>query len=434
MNAYAHFLPPPYIEPRTGQVPSSGTETLPRYTRRNTIAQPLIRREPIEHVFQLVDGRRAWAILKLYSSAKSAKSIPTFYEKEKITGTLEIDAVKGDSSIRIITIEITGRITTSPKIEDNHTFLTVTHTIWSKSSDVVRVPSASESATGSKLVGRCAWPFSIPLPRKAKEIGGDVESHPLPETFRESDVHASVQYEVTVHVARGKLRTDNWIRAPFAYVPSSRPGLPSELRRLACEHNAPVPGPDVDPLGWSLSQGAVTRGLVFRSREAEVHCSLSLANPLCYTRGSTIPCFLKLSSRDSQALDWISNPNSIQLNLRRSVKYCVAATFGRTDIAWKKYYKDICTASWRPSRTIPSDTHNWYLEGEIKLPKDLKPSSKIGYFDISYSVDLCPFDLTGFQSSEDVEFLLSQPVEIVTMHPKASRHVSYSPPPAYDYS
>ncbi|KAF9267938.1 hypothetical protein L218DRAFT_654005 [Marasmius fiardii PR-910] len=427
-------LPPPYIVRGSGQVPSSGTETLPRYTsRRATLAHPLVRREPTEHVFQLVDGRRAWATLKLYSSAKSAKSIPTFYEKEKITGTLEIDAEKGDSSIRAVTIEVTGRIITSARVEDNHTFLTVTHPIWNKSSDVLRAPATSQGTTGSKLVGRCTWPFSVPLPRTVNQMGRDAESHSLPETFRESDMHASVQYELTVHVARGKLRADNWIRATFAYVPSSRPGPMSELRRLAFENNLPTPGPDVDPQGWSLSRSTVTRGLVFRSREAEVHCSLSLANPLCYTRGSVIPCFLKLSSRDSQALDWVANPNSVQLGLRRTVRYYIAATFGRTDVAWKEYSKDICTATWRPSRTLQGDEDSFYLEGEIRLPKDLKPSSKMGRFSISYSVDLYPFDLTGFQSSEDVEFLLSEPIEIVTMHPKSSRYASFSPPPAYDY-
>lgn len=429
-------LPPPYIVHSAGQVPSCDAETLPRYTsraRRATLAHPLVRREPTEHVFQLVDGRRAWAILKLHSSAKSAKSIPTFYEKENITGTLEIDAEKGDSSIRSITIEITGRIITSARVEDNHTFLTVIHPIWSKSPDAPRATSPSEGTTGSKLVGKCTWPLSIPLPRTVNEVGEDAEPYPLPETFREMDMHASVQYELVVHVARGKLRADHWIRAPFAYVPSSRPGPISELRQFAYEQSLPTPGPDVDPQGWSLPRGAVTRGLVFRSREAEVHCSLSLANPLCYTRGYTIPCFLKLSSRDSQALDWVANPSSIQVGLRRTVKYYIAATFGRTDVAWKEYSKDICFATWRPSRTLQGDTNTFYLEGEIRLPKDLKPSSKMGRFSISYSVDLYPFDLTGFQGSEDVDFLLSEPVEIVTMRAKASQHALYCPPPAYDH-
>ena len=68
---------------------------LPPYTRRNTAA---IRREPTEHTYQLTEGKsRPWATLKIYSSAKSNKSLPTFFEKEPINATFEVQAEKGDS-------------------------------------------------------------------------------------------------------------------------------------------------------------------------------------------------------------------------------------------------------------------------------------------------------------------------------------------------
>lgn len=69
---------------------------LPPYTRRHTLHQPVqvAPREPTEHVYQINDGKVA---LRIYSSAKSSKSLPTFFEKENITGQLEIAAERGDS-------------------------------------------------------------------------------------------------------------------------------------------------------------------------------------------------------------------------------------------------------------------------------------------------------------------------------------------------
>lgn len=90
---------------RVGPAPHSGLEHLPAYSRRNTI-QAVARREPTEHVFQLTDGRgKAWATLKVYSSAKSSKSLPTFFEKENVNCCFELFAEKGDS-IQTITATV----------------------------------------------------------------------------------------------------------------------------------------------------------------------------------------------------------------------------------------------------------------------------------------------------------------------------------------
>lgn len=93
MNALA---PPSYraSSTRSGQAPAS-TE-LPPYSRRYTLNQPVqvAPREPTEHTYQINDGK---VVLKIHSSAKSSKSLPTFFEKENIRGQLTIDAEKGDS-------------------------------------------------------------------------------------------------------------------------------------------------------------------------------------------------------------------------------------------------------------------------------------------------------------------------------------------------
>jgi hypothetical protein len=51
-------------------------------------------REPAEHIYKLNDGK---VVLKIHSSAKSSKSLPTLFEKENINGQLTVDAERGDS-------------------------------------------------------------------------------------------------------------------------------------------------------------------------------------------------------------------------------------------------------------------------------------------------------------------------------------------------
>ena len=68
----------------------------PPYVHR-TFGLPTTPREPIEHVYALKENNRNWVTLKLYSSAKSPKSLPAFFEGEHINGSLEINAERGDS-------------------------------------------------------------------------------------------------------------------------------------------------------------------------------------------------------------------------------------------------------------------------------------------------------------------------------------------------
>jgi hypothetical protein len=89
---------------RPGPAPQSAD--LPAYTRRNTLAQPIARREPVEHLYPLSDSKgRPWATLSLRSSAKSGKSVPTFFEKEHINGSFQLTAEKGDS-IQSVTVTV----------------------------------------------------------------------------------------------------------------------------------------------------------------------------------------------------------------------------------------------------------------------------------------------------------------------------------------
>ena len=97
--------PPSYRRhSRRGPAPSSDAQ-LPSYTRR-TVPQVDLPRPATEHLFHVFNGKgKPWITLKVYSSAKSSRSLPTFFEKEAINGLLEVDAEKGDS-IQAITATV----------------------------------------------------------------------------------------------------------------------------------------------------------------------------------------------------------------------------------------------------------------------------------------------------------------------------------------
>ena len=100
-------------------------------------------------------------------------------------------------------------------------------------------------------------------------------------------------------------------------------------------------------------------------------------------------------------------------------------------------------AVWWPSSDSRSTSTTRYLEGEISLAKDLRPTSEMGHFSISvssqtkerrmvlifafqYAVVLRPFDALGFTS--DATTVLSEPVQIATMKGKGPRPIAYAPP------
>ncbi|KAF8802489.1 hypothetical protein BYT27DRAFT_7112534 [Phlegmacium glaucopus] len=424
--------PPHYrrYSSRPGPAPSSGSE-LPSYTRRSSVTQVPPPRRATEHLFHVFNARgKPWITLKLYSSAKSSKSLPTFFEKENINGLLELDAEKGDS-IQAITATVTGRIITGSNIDDSFAFLNYTQPIWSKSPDSPRLPSPSDGVLGDRLLGHCAWPLSIPISRtvNAPTGAGDTRSFRLPETFLERHTRVSVQYDLTINISRGKLRADNRIKTAFGYVPSTRPDPPSLLKQLAYQQFLPLPGPLTDPEGWKTLRPVAVRGVAFKSHPAEARCTLSLSKPLCYARGTVLPCFIALTGSESQVLDLLSAPRSIVLSLRRRVRFYNQTSSSRPDVAWNETVEDMGSAVWWPSSESRSDSTTRYLEGEIRLAKDLRPTSGMGHFSISYTVVLCPFDVLGFTS--DAATLLSEPVKIATMNAKGPRPNAYAPP-AYD--
>lgn len=171
-------------------------------------------------------------------------------------------------------------------------------------------------------------------------------------------------------------------------------------------------------------------------------------NQLCYTRGAAIPCVLDIECKDRQALDLLASPKAIVVQLRRRVRFFLAAaTVGDGQApGWNDTVEDLETAVWWPGAGNSADPCTRRLEGEIRLSKDLKPTSAIAHFSVSvrslrcpvlftlidpsvpqYSVVMHPFETTAF-ASIDTKPLLAEPVEIATMYGRGPRPRAFSPP------
>jgi len=107
--------------------------------------------------------------------------------------------------------QVTGRIITGAHSGDSFTFLSQSVPIWSKSTDVRRNPLSSEVPPQQKLLGHHKLPLSISLPRQVNVPNdrGGADTCPLPETFLERHTPASIQYDFTILISRGKLRADS---------------------------------------------------------------------------------------------------------------------------------------------------------------------------------------------------------------------------------
>lgn len=99
---------------------------------------------------------------------------------------------------------------------------------------------------------------------------------------------------------------------------------------------------------------------------------------LCFALGSPIPLYMTFTSEDTQALDVLVEPSSIQLLLRRSMATGLEATDDngprRSD---NHFYENSAIAyfwqSWEAGSSTPNKR---VLQGEVEVMKTLKPSFK----------------------------------------------------------
>ncbi|THU78163.1 hypothetical protein K435DRAFT_876945 [Dendrothele bispora CBS 962.96] len=438
--------PYPFLHGSTSSlVPGQSTTSLPAYTRLPTPPpRPRTPRLKTEHVVELSNNSgiggaaskksKPWAVLKVYSNARSSKSLPTFVEGDSISGSVTLDL--GSSSSWISGSNGSGDAITSVKIiirgevasgninswGGNKTFLETSTLLWTKDTH------------NAKLSGEQHWPFSISLPRQVCLSNGDKSEderpYVLPHTFLERNIRVSIHYDLVVHVMR-KLRPDSNLQQTFVYIPAIRPDPPSLLRQLAYQENSPLAGPSIDPEGWFTLPSVKLHGTVFSSRTVEISCTLSLAKPLSYTRGSVLPLSLLLESADSQALDLLTaNPTStIHARLRRHLDMMrsdsVRSPVWNLPTQKSENVHDLGEAVWWLAAEQEQDANGERkgarLEGEIPLAKELKPSILIPHFCLEYFVVLLPFTATGFAP-------LPSPSPSPSPTPSPSHH---TPPSSY---
>lgn len=104
---------------------------------------------------------------------------------------------------------------------------------------------------------------------------------------------------------------------------------------------------------------------------------------LSYTRGSVIPCSLTYLCDDSQALNLVCTPAATNVSLHRQVKYSQAPAAAEFTVreTLADSVLQISRAVWWPVDEGRSGSRR--LDGEIHLPKSLKPSSTVSHFSIN---------------------------------------------------
>ncbi|TCD64993.1 hypothetical protein EIP91_003360 [Steccherinum ochraceum] len=367
------------------------------------------------------------------SRAGSPSHLPSIFEGEDITGVVSLDLPREDS-IKAITVTIVGQITTSAT--DVYPFLTLSQDLW-KAETGHPHPQAGIVFNG-KLSGQFQWPFNLAIPPTVDLVSasGMQETFRIPPSFSERLTRIHIQYQLIARFRRGKFRVDR--DTVFSFTPFIYPEPFSQARQAAYRHNHPVPGPDLDPAGWIAMESIAVRGSIFNARAVDAVCTLSLAKPLMYTRGTVIPCSITIDCTDTQALDLLSMPQAVDVRLLRHISKAPAdlsagaagpSTYG---VEFEKTTVEIKTATWWPTSDIP---HRRVLSGEIHLPKDLKPNCRVGKFNLYYTVEMFSLRAVTFSPYDTTTNALQvQPVDIATAYASGPRPRIYSPspPPGYD--
>ncbi|KAG2013075.1 hypothetical protein CC2G_010013 [Coprinopsis cinerea AmutBmut pab1-1] len=488
-NGRDSFIPPAYNSGRSGHrsrrrhsqqpLPAYAQATALEYRRQFNGNQDPQGGQTQEHEFHITsdsenDGR-PWATMRLFtrsSTGSSQKShYPRYFGGDAIAGTVELDLDKSQT-INSITLTLKGRFMTRSVGQGSHTFLNQTFTVWNKNVGEPRsaVPSSLDIASSkknkfnAKLQGKYEWPFSFPFPTEIclPLKGGDKKQLIVqtPQTFLERTIIANIQYDLVMTITHGLFRPNSKLATIITYTPSVTPPPPSLLRQQAYQHGGFLLPPSEDPQGWHTFPSQPFSAQM-NSQHVDLLYSLSLTTPLSYTRGTVLPCFLKLHSTIHAPINLASllmdssNPflslvlyrkvahleDSLQAPTRSSSPF-PGHTSTQTGIITS--LQAVGTAVWwRPpsnaGRTT-SENQVCYLEGEIHLSEDLQPTTQAGFFSVEYFVTLMastsPTDSVSLRRSSGgftsqglraVSDLLC-PVQIATFHMTGPLPTPFTPP------
>lgn len=114
---------------------------------------------------------------------------------------------------------------------------------------------------------------------------------------------------------------------------------------------------------------------------------------MIYTRGSVIPLYLVLKSRDKQAVDLLANPQAVRIGLGRILTFPsrfapvldshIGSAARSCRVAWKAIEPESTTSGLTGGRgETASGTFVQVLYGELALPPLLTPSFTFGQFSL----------------------------------------------------
>lgn len=404
-----------------------GDNELPGYTPRlgaTSSVAPLDAFTPgSEHTISLEDSKgHKWLLLSVKSRAPTSEFCPTFCAGDLISGSVILDILKLRSSKAIVVI-VTA--TTTLVGQEGQDFLVIEKELWTPA---MALPDGSMVPKLEK--GHYTWPFEIALPNETEVLDRkEKKKFALPPSFTERASPAYINYKITVIVKRGALRVNQTLTTDFAYVPITKPELPSPMLQKTCRENIPFIGPEGDPEGWYILPSVTVTGTLFGAKRGNVDFSLALAKPLNYARGSVMPLWLTFTGTDEQALDLLANHQAIRVFLKRSLATGSDAT---SDYAGKHtdnfFVGTMARAVFWPAGDA-STTGKRVLRGEVTLKKTFKQSVVFPRFSVRYHLEVHPFEAVGFVHAPHVSGpLLTQPVNVTSFHATGIVMRSFAPP------
>jgi len=277
--------------------------------------------------------------------------------------------------------------------------------------------------------GHYEWPFEFTLPKEVEVLDQkEKKMYPLPPSFTERTSYVYINYKITLSVRRSALGVNESLSANFAYVPITKPDLPSPIVQMAYAENVPLVGPEVDPEGWHTVPPTTVTGTLFNAKPVNVDFTLALIKPLSYARGSAMPLRLTFTGADEQALDILSSPNATSILLKRSLDVGSHATTEDSGHHPKNFVETIARAVFWPAKHA-STIGTRVLEGEIKLRQTFKQSVVFPHFTVRYHLEVHPFEVVGFAHVPHVAGpLLTQPVNITSFHATGIVMRPFAPP------
>jgi hypothetical protein len=195
------------------------------------------------------------------------------------------------------------------------------------------------------------------------------------------------------------------LQVDIQYAPNVSPPPASFLRQQAYLQGGFLLPPSEDPTGWYNHPEAHFQHRFDTTGPFDCGVSLSLAQPLAYTRGTVIPAFISLSTLSSHPLGDLSTfllqPNQplLELRLFRRIEYVVDVLHATTPVGTKgrvvkpvEEWVGTKAMWWKPaSVSVPSSAGGrgrCDLEGEIHLEGELEPSCASPFFSVQYFVKL----------------------------------------------